>query len=69
MQEQDKGVNDMKNRKLKSIMAIALGVIIIIIMIIINFNLARDAVNTCISNGQDANICNELWKWLNEENQ
>ena len=62
MQEQDKGVNDMKNRKLKSIMLVSLGVIIIIIMIIINFNLASDAVNTCISNEQDANICNELWK-------
>lgn len=62
VQEQDKGVNEMKNRKLKSIMVIALGVIIIIILILINFNLSVKAVNNCISNGQDANVCNELWK-------
>ena len=57
----------MKNKKLKCIMAIALGVIIIVGIILIIFNMAIKAVNTCISNGQDANVCNELWKWLNEE--
>lgn len=59
----------MKNDKLKCIVAISVGVIIIIALILINFNMSVDAVNTCISKGQDANICNELWKWLNEENQ
>lgn len=52
----------MKNKKLKYILAIASGVIIIIILILINFNLSVKAVNNCISNGQDANVCNELWK-------
>lgn len=52
----------MKNKKLKCILAIAFGVIIIIILILINFNLSSDSVNTCINNGQDANVCNELWK-------
>lgn len=52
----------MKNNKLKSIIAISVGVIIIIALILINFNLSVEAVNTCISNGQDANVCNELWK-------
>ena len=52
----------MKNNNLKRILIIALGVIILIAIILINFNLSVDAVNTCISNGQDANICNELWK-------
>lgn len=57
----------MKNKKLKCILAIASGVIIIMILILINFNLSVKAVNTCISNGQDANVCNELWKWSNEK--
>lgn len=52
----------MKNNKFKCIMAIALGVIILIGIILINFNLSVKAVNTCISNGQDTNVCNELWK-------
>lgn len=52
----------MKNIKLKSIIAISVGVIIIIALILINFNLSIKAVNNCISNGHDANVCNELWK-------
>ena len=52
----------MKNNNLKRILIIALGVIILIAIILINFNLSVKAVNTCISNGQDANVCNELWK-------
>lgn len=62
MQERDKGVNKMKNIKLKSIIAISVGVIIIIALILINFNLSIKAVNNCIDNGQDATVCNELWK-------
>jgi len=57
-----KGVNEMKNNNLKRILIIALGVIILIAIILINFNLSVKAVNNCISNGQDANVCNELWK-------
>lgn len=52
----------MKDNKLKCLIALSVGVIIIIALILINFNLSVKAVNTCIDNGQDANICNELWK-------
>ena len=62
MQKQNKGVNKMKDNKLKCLIALSVGVIIIIALILINFNLSVKAVNTCIDNGQDANICNELWK-------
>ena len=54
----------MKNNKLKLRKGVKLiiGLIIIIGIILLNFKISSDAVNTCISNGQDANICNELWK-------
>lgn len=62
MQEQDKGVNEMQKLRLRKGIKLIIGLIIIIGIILLNFKISSDAVNTCISNGQDANVCNELWK-------
>lgn len=52
----------MKKRKLKGWVKTTLLVIVMLSLLIIDSKMTEDAVNTCIKNGQNANICENLRK-------
>lgn len=52
----------MQKLKLRKGVKIIIGLLIIIGIVLLNFKISSNAVNNCIANGQDAKVCNELWK-------
>ena len=52
----------MKRLKLRKEIKVLLGLIILTAIIVWNFNYTNKAIETCIHNGVDSNICEELRK-------
>ena len=49
-------------KKLRKEINVLLGLVILTAIIVWNFNYTNKAVETCIHNGVDSNICEELRK-------